>query len=140
MPSSSNTVIQIAVHGTNASGMTTFAGDMDFMLFGSLTDLTAAVQFFTNLVNQSFYDSAPGDSLAADGGKMIFFRNDGSSGVLQAGSTNNTPSGGGSGSSFDNAYDPNLVYSEAGVLAMAKAGNDGNDSQFFITNAAEPHV
>ncbi len=138
MPSSSNTVIQIAVHGTNASGMTTFAGDMDFMLFGSLTDLTAAVQFFTNLVNQSYYDSAPGDRLAADGGKMIFFRNDGSSGVLQAGSTNNTPSGGGSGSSFDDAYDPNLVYSEAGVLAMAKAGDDGNDAQFFITNAVQP--
>ena len=68
-----------------------------------------------------FFNSAPGDTTAADGGQMVFFRDDGPTGVIQAGSTNNTNSGGGSGGSFDDAYDPNLVYSSAGVLAMAKS-------------------
>ena len=65
---------------------------------------------------------------------MIIFRDD--SYVLQAGNTNNINSGGGSGSSFDDAYDPNLTFSGTDVLAMAKASDDGNDSQFFITNQA----
>ena len=133
---SANSVIQMQVQSGTNPLTASIAGDMDFQLFNNFSDMTTATSFFSNLVNTGFFNSAQGDTSAADGGKMIIFRDDAN--VLQAGSTNNTNSGGGSGSSFDDAYDPNLVYSSSGVLAMAKAENDGNDSQFFITNATEP--
>ena len=131
---SANSVIQMQVQSGTNPLTATVAGDMDFQLFNNFSDMTTATSFFSNLVNTGFFNSAPGDTSTADGGKMIIFRDDSS--CLQTGSTNNTNSGGGSGSSFDDAYDPNLVFSGTDVLAMAKAQNDGNDSQFFITNEA----
>ena len=59
------------------------------------------------------------------------------------GSTNNTNSatdtaaGGGATTSVGDEYNPNLVYTSDDVLAMAKAGDDKNNSQFFITNKVE---
>ena len=74
-------------------------------------------------------------------GKQTIFRDD--SDVLQMGSTNNTNSttdtatGGGATTSVDDAYNRNLVYTGDDVLAMAKSGDDQDNSQFFITNKAE---
>ncbi len=94
-------------------------------------------------MTSGFYNSAPGDTLPADDNHMIFFRDDPD--VLQAGSTNNTNSGGGYSITSDDAYDPNLVYTSADVLALAKSGSqsgtpisDNDNSQFFITNQVEP--
>ena len=70
-------------------------------------------------------------------GKQVIFRDDAN--VLQMGSnnTNNTNSDGGYATSVNDPYNPNLVYTGADVLAMAKSGNDANNSQFFITNQVE---
>ncbi|NLS90856.1 MAG: hypothetical protein GXX96_01545 [Planctomycetaceae bacterium] len=40
----------------------------------------------------------------------------------------------GTGTQFDDEYDVELQFTSSGLLAMAKAGDDTNDSQFFITD------
>ena len=40
----------------------------------------------------------------------------------------------GSGETFDDQFDPTLQHTSAGLLSMAKAGDDTNDSQFFVTD------
>ena len=58
----------------------------------------------------------------------------------QTGSPTNNAQGSLLANSFDDAYNPNLVFTNTGILALAKAdnvagrGNDDNGSQFFITN------
>ena len=42
----------------------------------------------------------------------------------------------GTGETFDDQFHPTLQHTSAGLLSMAKAGDDTNDSQFFITDAA----
>jgi cyclophilin family peptidyl-prolyl cis-trans isomerase len=135
-----NSVVQMTVaSATGALSSGGVSGTMDFELFNndafSDSALTTAVNDFAKRVTTGFYNTAPGDTSSTDQNHMIFFRDDSS--CLQAGSTNNTNSGGGSTlGDFDDAYDPNLVFSSPGVLAMAKGGNDGNDAQFFISNEA----
>ncbi len=139
MPSTNRTV-QIAAHTTTdaagdttpQNGLVSQSGVMDFMLMDNY--VPSATNYFANLVTSDFYNSAPNDP-NAPGGKQIIFRDD--SDVLQMGSTNNTNSGGAASTSIDDAYNPNLVYTSDDVLAMAKPGNDENNSQFFITNAVE---
>lgn len=40
----------------------------------------------------------------------------------------------GTGTQFDDEYHADLQFTTSGLLAMAKAGDDTNDSQFFITD------
>jgi cyclophilin family peptidyl-prolyl cis-trans isomerase len=40
----------------------------------------------------------------------------------------------GTGIQFDDEYDADLQFTTSGLLAMAKSGDDTNDSQFFITD------
>ena len=39
----------------------------------------------------------------------------------------------GSGKTFDDQFHPTLQHTSAGLLSMAKGGDDTNDSQFFVT-------
>ena len=109
------------------------------MLFDNY--VPSATNYFANLVTSGFYNSATDDPSAPvinNVGKQVIFRDDPD--VLQMGSqnnTNNTSSNGGYATSINDAYNPNLVYTGADVLAMAKSGNDANNSQFFITNKVE---
>ena len=141
MPST-NKIVQITAHTTtDPTGDTEVSpgGTMDFMLFDNY--VSGATKYFENLVTSSFYDSAPDDPSAPvinNVGKQVIFRDDPD--VLQMGSqnnTNNTGSNGGYATSVNDAYNPNLVYTGADVLAMAKSGNDANNSQFFITNKVD---
>src|SRR6185437_6790210 len=53
------------------------------------------------------------------------------------------PTGTGFGSpgyKFDDEIDPNLNFDVAGRLAMANSGPNTNGSQFFITEAPQPHL
>ncbi|HZZ39702.1 MAG TPA: peptidylprolyl isomerase [Acidobacteriaceae bacterium] len=47
---------------------------------------------------------------------------------------------GGPGYEFKDEFDPNLNFDVAGRLAMANSGPDTNGSQFFITEAPQPHL
>ncbi len=53
--------------------------------------------------------------------------------VLQAGDPTATGSGGSTLGDFDDDFHPDLQHNTSGVLSFAKAGDDTNDSQFFIT-------
>ena len=62
----------------------------------------------------------------------------------QTGSPTNNAQGSLLANSFDDVYNPNLMFTNTGILALAKAdnvagrGNDDNGSQFFITNQPAP--
>jgi cyclophilin family peptidyl-prolyl cis-trans isomerase len=46
----------------------------------------------------------------------------------------------GPGYSFEDEFDPELVFDRAGLLAMANSGPNTNGSQFFITFAPTPQL
>ncbi|MEM6470247.1 MAG: tandem-95 repeat protein [Planctomycetota bacterium] len=56
--------------------------------------------------------------------------------VIQAGDPTGTGSGGSQLGDFDDDFHPELQHNRPGILSYAKAGDDTNDSQFFITEVA----
>jgi peptidylprolyl isomerase/peptidyl-prolyl cis-trans isomerase B (cyclophilin B) len=48
--------------------------------------------------------------------------------------------GGGPGYTFEDEFDPDLLFDQAGRLAMANRGPNTNGGQFFITYAPTPHL
>ena len=122
---STNQTLQLTVTATDQYG-NPISGTLDFQLFDNYAGIDAITSHIESLVSSGFYNN------------LQFFRILSPStgdGILQAGSPTNDGQGG-SGTSFDDAYNPDLLFNTPGVLAMAKSGNDGNDSQFFITSTA----
>ncbi len=56
--------------------------------------------------------------------------------VIQGGDPTGVGSGGSSLGDFDDDYNVQLQHNRSGVLSYAKTGDDTNDSQFFVTDAA----
>jgi cyclophilin family peptidyl-prolyl cis-trans isomerase len=54
--------------------------------------------------------------------------------VIQAGDPTATGAGGSSQPDFDDQFNLDLQFTSPGLLAMAKSGDDTNDSQWFITD------
>ena len=121
---SSNQTLELAITATNAAGTSTvLSGTMNFELFDTSYNVNAIVSHIESLVtNQSFYNNWQ-------------FSNS-TTGTLQA----SPPSGGtaSSGTTYDDGYIGTIRFTAAGMLAMAKSGNDLNDAQFFVTTQAMP--
>ena len=61
--------------------------------------------------------------------------------VFQTGDAQSSNGTGGSPlGDFDDVFDPHLAFEGPGVLAMANSGPNTNDSQWFITDGATPHL
>ncbi len=59
--------------------------------------------------------------------------------IVQSGDPSGTGYGG-PGYTFVNEISPDLTFDQAGLIAMANAGQDTNGSQFFLTLAPAPHL
>ena len=114
-----NRSLRLNVSGNDGSNAD-FTGELILELFENLTPKTTAR--IIQLVNSGFYN-AP----------MTFHR------VIQNFmAQGGDPLGngtGGSGQTFDDEFVGTLTFTGFGQLAMAKASDDSNDSQFFITDA-----
>ena len=113
-----------------------FDGDLQFHLFGDFTPHTAAI--IAGLAQGGFYDGLQLFRIASLDGSA-----DPGSYIAQGGDPQNSGQGG-PGFSFDNEFQPAMIFTGKGQLAMANAGYDfggtfeaTNGSQFFITNGQQ---
>lgn len=126
-------------HESSGAGDPAFTGSLTFQLFGDLTPLT--VQRIEQLVNQGFYTS-PTTGNPPLPSKNFHRIASGFPGpndfIVQGGSQNGTGSGSLSepGYPFADEFNRQLAFTGRGQLAMANAGDDTNDSQFFITTGS----
>jgi cyclophilin family peptidyl-prolyl cis-trans isomerase/Ca2+-binding RTX toxin-like protein len=129
--SNSSAVSATVLHGHSLRMMVQGFGEMDFLLFDDLAPNTVAR--IIDLVNSGFYNSTATSNMTFHRVIKDF--------MIQGGD----PSGdgtGGSGTQIDDEFDPNLLFTGPGILAMANRNNrqnalmDTGDSQFFITAEA----
>jgi cyclophilin family peptidyl-prolyl cis-trans isomerase len=100
-------------------------GDMVFQLFEDMAPRTTGR--IIELAQSGFYNGITFHRVIDDF-------------VLQAGDPTGTGSGGSTLGDFDDEFHPDLQHTARGILSMAKAGDDTNDSQFFITEVATRHL
>jgi cyclophilin family peptidyl-prolyl cis-trans isomerase len=107
--------LQLNVSGTDSAG-NAFSGTLILHLFSDLAPNTVAQ--IESLVNSNFYNG------------LDFFRViDG----FMAQGAGTTSSGQDSGTTLDDEFNSSLTFTSPGLLAMANAGPDTADSEFFIT-------
>ncbi len=102
-------------------------GDMVFELFDS--EAARPANRIAELVTAGFYNQTVSN-------KIIFHRVLNNF-VIQAGDPTGTGSGGSTLGDFDDQFNVNLQHNRTGILSYAKAGDDTNDSQFFITEGPQ---
>ncbi len=123
-------------HTAASASDISFTGSMTFQLFQDLTP--DAVQKIEQLITSGFYTSptqpTSGTALASKNFHRIV-----SGFAAQAGSLtgNGTGSLNAPGYPFPDQFNTQLIFNGNAQLAMANAGNDTNDSQFFITYGAQ---
>lgn len=120
-------------HTAADSGDVSFSGSMTFQLFGDLTPNT--VQQLEQLITSGYYTSP---TQPTDGSPPLASKNFHrivSGFAAQAGSLTGNGTGNltAPGFPFADEFNQQLVFDGNAQLAMANAGNDTNDSQFFIT-------
>lgn len=114
--------IRFDVTGTDKDGVP-FSGSMTIRLFETAAPQTA--QRLIDLVNSGFYAN------------KLFHRIIDNF-VIQGGSPNGDGQGGSPLPDLPDEYNKDFTFSSYGVVAMANAGDDNNDSQFFITDIDQP--
>ena len=118
---SSNTALLNPYIPTGQSiDISTNVGDMTFELFTTLAP--DATQSFINEIKN-------GDFTSTSSNQNTFYRIVQGFMIQGGGTTTGV-------SSFDDQYNPDLRFTSAGILAMAKSADDTNSSQFFITDAS----
>jgi large repetitive protein len=124
--SSNPSVVMTEVPQGNRSLRITVAnyGDMIFELFED--KVPRPTGRIIELVESGFYD-------ADQQTDPIIFHRVIEDFVLHAGDPTRTGAGGSDLGQFDDQFHVDLQHNQAGVLSFAKAGDDTNDSQFFIT-------
>lgn len=126
-------------HTSSGATDPAFTGSLTFQLFDDLTPLTTSR--IEQLVNQGFYTSP------TTGSPILPSKNfhriaSGFSGpndyIVQGGSQSGNGSGALSapGYPFSDEQVRQLAFTGTGQLAMANAGSDTNDSQFFVTTGS----
>lgn len=107
--------------------METSMGTIDIQLFPKEAPKT--VKNFVGLALQKFYN------------KLTFHRIIDNF-MIQGGDPNGDGTGGKSfyGKPFSDEFNKKLRHDDAGILSMANAGPNTNQSQFFITLKATPHL
>lgn len=113
-----STSLKLHVKGTDGDG-NAFAGDIVLRLFGDIAPLATAQ--ITTLANNGFYN-----------GKLFHRVIDGF--MAQGGSANGSGSGSSGQGTFDDEFNAATTFVSPGIVALANAGDDGNDSQFFIVD------
>lgn len=115
---SAGTTIDLNVSGTKGDG-TSFAGDIIIRLFDNIAPNSVA--HIVSLVNSAFYTNNNFhrviDNFMAQGGSA---NGDG---------TGNSPLG-----PMNDEFDAHTTFVSEGLVALANAGDDTADSQFFITD------
>lgn len=113
----------------------TSMGDIALTLFPEQAPLT--VTNFVGLADGSLHWAGQQDDEPLYNGTIFHRVIDGF--MIQGGDPNGDGTGG-PGYQFPNEDDPELLFDEPYLLAMANAGRDTNGSQFFITVAPQPHL
>lgn len=115
--------IKLNVSGVDNTGAA-FTGDLTIRLFENVAPL--ATGNIISLINQGFYNS-----------KEFHRIIDGF--MIQGGSPNGDGQGGSSlVSDVNDEFNRDYTFASGGLLAMANAGDDNNNSQFFITDIDLP--
>ncbi|MDB5351047.1 MAG: peptidyl-prolyl cis-trans isomerase (rotamase) - cyclophilin family [Planctomycetota bacterium] len=123
-------------HTSSGATDPAFTGSLTFQLFDDLTPMTTSK--IEQLVNEGFYTSPTTGTPALPDKNFHRIANQfpgPNDFIVQGGSQ----SGNGSGSlaapgfPFADEFNQQLAFTGTGQLAMANAGDDTNDSQFFIT-------
>ncbi|MBX9579719.1 MAG: peptidylprolyl isomerase [Gemmataceae bacterium] len=110
--------IRFDVTGTDRDGVA-FSGSLTVRLFEDAAPLTA--QRLVDLVNSGFYANKVFHRIIDDF-------------VIQGGSPDGTGVGGSPLPDLPDEYNPAYTFASNGIVAMANATDDNNDSQFFITD------
>lgn len=116
--------------GRSARMETETYGTMVFRLFEP--EVPRPTGRFIELSESGFYNKT-------NSGQIIFHRVIDNF-VIQGGDPTGTGSGGSSLGDFDDQYDVDLQHNRTGVISFAKAGDDTNDSQFFITEGPQRNL
>jgi cyclophilin family peptidyl-prolyl cis-trans isomerase len=99
-------------------------GDFRVRLFPDQAPMT--VNNFVFLAKQGYYDNTTFHRVLP--------------GFMAQGGDPTGTGGGGPGYTFEDEFDPDLLFDQAGLLAMANRGPNTNGGQFFITYAPTPHL
>ncbi len=98
------------------------------MLFNTFDDLTPRVtEHIKKLADSGFYSN-------------VIFHRVVNNFVIQGGDPTGTGTGGSTTGKFDDQFSTDLQFNRTGLLAMAKAADDTNDSQFFITEGSQRNL
>ena len=118
--------LSVSHTASSTPGDISFAGQMTFQLFGTITPIT--VNRIEQLVTQGFYTGKNFHRVANNFPGPTDY-------IVQGGSVNGDGTGtiNQPGFPFVDEYSPTLVNDGSGQLAMANAGPVTNSSQFYIT-------